>query len=82
MTSQRPGIPITQDDLNNRFGFHPATPETGPMHEAVRGNCLALASTLNSLVPDGREKSLMITALEEAMMWANAGIARGLAPLE
>jgi hypothetical protein len=31
---------------------------------------------LNELVPDSREKSLAITHLEEAVMWANAGIAR------
>ena len=27
-------------------------------------------------VPDGREKSLAMTKLEECCMWANAGIAR------
>jgi hypothetical protein len=31
---------------------------------------------LLSLVPAGRELSLALTKLEEAMMWANDGIAR------
>ena len=79
MTAPR-GIDPTE--LANRFGFHPATDETGPKHAGVRGECQNLAFALNALVPDGREKSLAITALEECMMWANAGIARALAPLE
>jgi hypothetical protein len=46
----------------------------------VRRLCGNLALTINSLCVEGREKSLAITKLEEAMMWANASIARhGLA---
>lgn len=69
---------MEQSDLNNRFGFHPATPENGrgEVHGFVRGTLLDTASTLNEIVPEGREKSLMMTHLEEAMMWGNAAIAR------
>jgi len=31
---------------------------------------------LNEIIPDGREKSLAITHLEEVMFWSNAGLAR------
>jgi hypothetical protein len=34
------------------------------------------ADAVLDLVPPGREQSLAFTALEEAMFWANAGIAR------
>ena len=65
-------------DINNRFSFHQATPENnkGATHDSIRGECLALASTLNVLLPEGREKSLAITHLEEVMMWSNAAVAR------
>lgn len=63
-------------DIDNRFSFHPATDVTGPKHDSIRGECMALAYTLDALIPDSREKSLAITHLEEVMMWSNAAIAR------
>jgi hypothetical protein len=73
---------MDDNDLVHRFGFHPATKETGPMHSAIRMACLRLARELNDLIPDGREKSLAITHLEETMYWANGAVARSMAPLE
>lgn len=68
---------IESTDLDRRFAYHPPrTVETKEAHETVRAECRALASRLVELVPPGREASLAITAVEEAMMWANAGIAR------
>lgn len=68
--------PIRADDLAHRFQFHPATEQTGPQHDRVRFVCAEAAEALVRLVPPGREASLAITALEEAMFWANAAIAR------
>lgn len=65
-----------QERINSDFSYHPATDVTGPQHEAVRGLVKAVALQLVEVVPVGRERSLMLTHLEEAMMWANAGIAR------
>lgn len=68
---------IGPEELDRRFDFHPAdTEDRQSAHMNVRTRCKSLARRIDELCPDGREKSLAITALEEAMMWANAAIAR------
>jgi hypothetical protein len=64
-------------DIANRFAFHPATTEEKRNeHGSVRNHCWDLATFLNGKLPEGREKALAITKLEEVMFWANAAIAR------
>jgi hypothetical protein len=64
-------------DLENRFAYHkPESDEVSMAHESVRHACLTAALSIVSDTPPGREQSLAITKLEEAMMWANAAIAR------
>lgn len=64
-------------DIENRFAFHPATTdEKRDAHTSIRQNCKVLADFLNEKLPEGREKSLAITHLEDVMMWANASLAR------
>lgn len=68
---------IDNEDLANRFAYHqPSSQTVIDKHEEIRDRCRVLAELIVFAVPPGREASLAITALEEAMMWANAGIAR------
>jgi putative hemolysin len=69
---------MAKKDIDNRFMFHPATEVTAPMHDKVRNDCRLLAHKIDKMLPESREKSLALTKLEEAMMWANAAIARNL----
>lgn len=63
--------------VTNDFAFHAAsTEEKRNEHTAVRTRCADLAHYFVDRVPEGRELSLALTALEEAMHWANAGIAK------
>lgn len=72
---------MTPEDIGHRFRFHPVdTLERRIGHERVRTMCGTLASELNDLLPEGREKSLAVTNLEQVMFWANAAIARNLTP--
>jgi hypothetical protein len=66
---------LTPQDLEDRFTFHPATIKTGPVHDLVRSKHRDLAEWVYEMVPDSRERSLALTALQEAMMWANAAVA-------
>jgi hypothetical protein len=64
-------------DIESRFTYHPPKdPETIASHEAVRDELRVTALLLDEMLPDSREKSIAITKLEEALMWANAAIAR------
>lgn len=64
-------------DIENRFTHHPPSgDDVAVLHEEARAIVRAMAYQLNELVPEGREKSLAITKLEEALFWVNAGIAR------
>lgn len=63
-------------DLENRFTYHPPKPGQAEIYEALRTFALNFARTIDMQAPDSREKSLAITHLEDAVMWANAAIAR------
>lgn len=64
-------------DLDKRFDYHrPPNELIASAHALCRESVKAAALVACSIVPPGRERSVMLTKLEEAMLWANAGIAR------
>jgi hypothetical protein len=67
---------MMHEDLLNRFTYHPPTQEQPQKYSMIRGAALQLAQEINRIAPECREKSLAVTKLEEAVMWANAAIAR------
>ena len=65
------------NDIENRFSYHaPKDQSTVQAHEAVRAALKTTAHFVAGQIPAGREASLALTKLEEAMFWANAAIAR------
>ena len=68
---------MLQSDLDNRFTYHAPAPGQPEMYSAIRAEAKQFAELLNEWCPDGRDKSLAVTNLEQAVFWANAAIARG-----
>jgi len=67
---------VYNDDINKRFDHHAPDEFKIQKHQIARQCAKELAQTFVELVPDGREKALALTKLEEALFWANAAIAR------
>jgi hypothetical protein len=64
------------EQIENSFTYHPPKGDQAERYQTLRESAKYLAHQINLLVPNGREKSLAITHLEESIMFANAGIAR------
>ena len=67
---------MEQAELLTRFTYHPPTEGQVTHYEEIRYLAKTFAEVIDLRCPESREKSLAFTALEEAVMWANAAIAR------
>lgn len=62
--------------LENNFTYHLPTGSQPARYDELRLAGKILASRILELVPQSREQLLALTNLEQAIFWANAGIAR------
>lgn len=62
--------------VEKAFTYHPPKDDQPQRYEKIRATAKAFGLMLVEIVPNSREKSLAMTKLEEAVMWANAAIAR------
>jgi hypothetical protein len=62
--------------IESDFTYHAPKDGQPEAYALLRGQAKALARAIVELVPPGREQSTALTRLEEAVMHANAGIAR------
>lgn len=62
--------------IENNFMYHAPKDGQKERYEALREKAKELAYLIEAECPDSREKSLAYTNLEQAIMWANASIAR------
>ena len=70
------GPAFNDEELDRRFTYHQPQKGQPELYESLRIEAKSLATLFNTIVPDSREKALALTHLEQAVMWANAGIAR------
>jgi hypothetical protein len=61
--------------IENSFTYHAPKDDQQTRYVELRDTAKHLAEKINNLVPNSREKSLAITKIEEAIMWANKAIA-------
>lgn len=62
--------------LENDFVYHAPKGDQNARYIAIRAEAKGYAEFLMQLCPPSRELSLALTRLEEAVMFANASIAR------
>lgn len=70
------GQPIEREELARRFTYHKPEGDQQQRYVALRDQAHDLAKLIVGSSAPSREQSLALTKLEEAIMWANAGIAR------
>ena len=63
-------------ELDNRFSYHSPKEGQPQKYTAIREKAKELAHMIDELCPNSREKSVAMTNLETAVMWANASVAR------
>jgi hypothetical protein len=69
-------MPEKNQDLINRFTFHPVHGNQADRYQKIRAKLLEVALLIEEETPTSREQSLAFTNLEQAGFWANAAIAR------
>ena len=63
-------------DIEKNFTYHAPKAGQPERYTALREKAKKFANLIDQECPESREKSLAFTKLEEAVMWANAAIAR------
>ena len=67
---------LTDEEIENRFTYHAPKADQPGRYEKIRAAGAQMAVIVRELCPMSREQSLAFTKIEEAIMWANAAIAR------
>lgn len=71
-------LPTADDQarLDNNFTYHAPKDGQRERYVGIRDALKEVAQKLLEECPPSRERSIALTHLEDAMMWANASIAR------
>lgn len=62
-------------DHDKALSYHPLSPGRAEVHENLRAAAKVFAGVVDDTCPASRETSLAFTAIQEALMWANAAVA-------
>lgn len=67
---------MSNPQIENNFKYHAPKEGQPEKYTAIREKAKELAYLIDETCPNSREKSVALTNLETAVMWANAAIAR------
>lgn len=67
---------MNADEIHKRHSYQKPTEKAAELHEFVNITTENVALRFEDMLPEGREKALVHTHLEEVRFWANASIAR------
>lgn len=67
---------MSNPQIENNFKYHAPKPGQSEIYEQIREKAKELADLIDEKCPKSREASLAMTNLEQAVMWANAAVAR------
>lgn len=67
---------LTPEEIHTRHSYQKPTEHAAKLHNQVNDWTEKVALWIESQLPEGREKSLAHTHLEEVRFWGNAAIAR------
>lgn len=70
-------MPVTRENLDSVFTFHPATPEQLDAYTSIRTYAKTLVECILRTVPPCADQQAAIRKVREAVMTANAAIATG-----
>ena len=62
--------------ISRNFTHHAPKPGHTERYESIRVKALHFAHIINEHCPDSKEKDMALHSLDQAVMWANASIAR------
>jgi hypothetical protein len=62
-------------DIERVFQYHAPQGTQAARYVTIRSKAKELAAIVEECSPDSREKSLALTNIQQAVMWANAAIA-------
>lgn len=66
---------MSNEQLKEIFTYHAPFGTQVVRYQELRQKAYEIAGLINTSCPESREKSLAITNLQQAIMWANASIA-------
>ena len=62
--------------IEHRFTYHPPHGDQPQRYVKIRDTAKEMALLVDCLCPESYEKNIALMKIEEAVMWANASIAR------